>query len=745
MAVQNYPQTFVVFNGYRLDLVNFELKKNGTRIRLPHQPARVLAFLASRPGEIVTRETLQREIWSEDTFVDFEHALNNCVKQIRATLGDDVSSPRYIETVPKSGYRFIATVEFDSPPKQFTAFPDAPDVDQAGRSSAKSTSFETIELAPFPATGARRTRGRAPIRRRVMIASSVVVLALLAWLLLRPEPPPQLIGLRQLTHYGRAEYTGQVVTDGVRIYFTERTGGHWYVAQVSVAGGEPTRVPTPFTNSSVFDISADGSQLLVGSFESDEHEFPIWAVPILKGAPRRLGSVLAQSAAWSPDGRSLIYGSGNDIEIANADGTDPRKIATLEGRADYFRWSPDGRTIRFSRWDAKNVFVTLWEIHPDGSHLRTVAPEGSAPAESGWLEGECNGGWTPDGKYFLYRSSRGNGYTIDALRERGFFFGLFPRPPTRLFVEYSNGFCGVQPARNGKEAYFVGMREARQLVRYDIKLQQYDPYLSGVPARWVDVSPDGHWIAYVSATDSSLWRSSIDGTDQRQLTFPPYVALNPKWSPDSEIIAYSQAKPGAPLSIHLISRNGDRPQVLTDDGFTDLGPNWSPGGDSIVFEGFQTGSHRIGTFSVDLKTHQVSKLNDSGNRSWMRWSPNGRYAYAVSGAANSSNRSPRSVLELFDRDANRWTEVASPAFLNVAGWTPDSKYIYYQDMYGGETQPVFRVRASDQKVERLTSPDLSLPADISAYTLIGIGPDGAPLACAIRKNSDIYSISFSLP
>lgn len=747
MAVQSQPQTFVVFNGYRLDLVNFELTKNGRRIRLPRQPARVLASLAGRPGEIVTREMLQREIWDHETFGDFDHALNNCINQIRVVLNDQASTPRFIETLPKSGYRFIAKVEFESSSAKQVA-KVANDNDGSANRSPKSVSFETIDLSSLPETDRHQARGRARTRSGVLIASCVAAAVFVSWMFLRAEPAPQLIGVRQLTHYGRAEYTSQMVTDGARLYFTERTGGHWDVAQVSIAGGEPTRIPTPFTNSSLFDISPDGSQLLVASFEGDEHEFPLWAVPILSGAPRRLGNIRAQSAAWSPDGQSLIYASGNDIEVANADGSNSKKIATLAGRAEFFRWSPDGQLVRFMRWDSKDVGVTLWEIHPDGSHLRTVAPEGDAPV-NGWLEGECSGGWTPDGKYYFYRSSRLSGSTINVIREQGYFFGLMHRPPTKLHTDYGMAFCGVLPGRDGKQAFFVTLRELRQLVRYDAKLRQYDPYLSGVPARWVDVSPDGRSVAYASSSDGSLWRSSIDGSDRRQLSFPPDITANPKWSPDSKMIVYSEASGGAREALHMISRDGDRHEVLTEsssnNSYSDLAPAWSPGGDAIVFERFQAGSGRIGTFSLDLKTRQLSKVDVPADWDWMRWSPNGRYAYAASYSSHSANPSQRASLHLFDRTTNKWTTVADAAFLNLVGWSPDSKYIYYQDMYGGETQPVFRVRASDGKVERITAPNLSFPADITAYTLIGIGPDGAPLACAIRKNSDIYSISYALP
>ena len=412
----------------------------------------------------------------------------------------------------------------------------------------------------------------------------------------------------------------------------------------------------------------------------------------------------------------------------------------MAGRADFFRWSPDGRVIRFMQWDPTDSVVTLWEVYPDGSHRRMVVSE-SAPLK-GWLGGECPGGWTADGEYYLYRSWRGNGVSIDAILARGDFLAPLRRSPVQLYVDYNNGFCGVLPGRSGHEAYFVAMRESRQLVRYDGKLRQYDPYLSGVPARGVDVSPDGRWVAYVSAADGVLWRSSVDGTDRRQLTFLPSSAGNPKWSPDSRAIVYMLNAPGKSNGIYLSSREGDHPQALTEGEYEDEKPSWSPAGDAIVFDRFQPGVGPMGTYSLDLKTRQLSKVNVAGAHSWIRWSPNGRYAYSSADSSRSAFPKQIGAVYLFERATNHWKEVASAAYLNLLGWSPDSRYIYYQDIYGGETQPVFRVRVPDGKIERLTAENLSLPADITAYTLIGIAPDGAPLACAIRKNSDIYAIAF---
>lgn len=99
------------FGAYELDTRIGELRKNGMRIRCQEQPLQVLAALLERPGELLTREELRVRVWPEDTFVDFDHALNTAVKKIRLALNDEADSPRYLETVPRRGYRFIAPVQ----------------------------------------------------------------------------------------------------------------------------------------------------------------------------------------------------------------------------------------------------------------------------------------------------------------------------------------------------------------------------------------------------------------------------------------------------------------------------------------------------------------------------------------------------------------------------------------------------------------------------------------------------------
>src|SRR5215211_1675472 len=104
------PASLVRFGAFQLDLQTGELQKGETRINLPDQPFRVLAALLERPGELVTREELRQRLWSAETFVDFEHGLNAAVRRLRDALGDSADVPRFIETLPRRGYRFIAPV-----------------------------------------------------------------------------------------------------------------------------------------------------------------------------------------------------------------------------------------------------------------------------------------------------------------------------------------------------------------------------------------------------------------------------------------------------------------------------------------------------------------------------------------------------------------------------------------------------------------------------------------------------------
>ncbi|HEV2468427.1 MAG TPA: winged helix-turn-helix domain-containing protein [Candidatus Sulfotelmatobacter sp.] len=123
MAVSQNNNRIARFGVFELDLSAGELRKSGVKLRLQGQPFQVLALLLERAGQVVTREELQQKLWASDTFVDFDHSLNTAINKVREALGDSASNPRYVETLARRGYRFIAPVQSDLPTPALPSIP----------------------------------------------------------------------------------------------------------------------------------------------------------------------------------------------------------------------------------------------------------------------------------------------------------------------------------------------------------------------------------------------------------------------------------------------------------------------------------------------------------------------------------------------------------------------------------------------------------------------------------------------
>lgn len=153
MQNSNLTAKIIRFGSYQLDACAGQLTKRGHRIRLQDQPLRILTLLLERDGELVTREELRKTLWSEETFVDFDHSLNAAVMRLREALGDSSENPRYIETVPKRGYRFIGTVEI-VPPRNGAQ----PETEPASMAVTGEKSQGTVQAASIP-----QNTGTAPL------------------------------------------------------------------------------------------------------------------------------------------------------------------------------------------------------------------------------------------------------------------------------------------------------------------------------------------------------------------------------------------------------------------------------------------------------------------------------------------------------------------------------------------------------------------------------------------------------
>src|SRR6266576_810082 len=147
MAVQPNNNRIARFGVFELDLNTGELRKGGVKLRLQGQPVQVLTLLLERAGDVVTREELREKLWASDTFVDFDHSLNTAINKVREALGDSASSPRYVETLARRGYRFIAPVRADEP-RDPALEKDKIITDSAGVPPATNSSVSPVAMHP---------------------------------------------------------------------------------------------------------------------------------------------------------------------------------------------------------------------------------------------------------------------------------------------------------------------------------------------------------------------------------------------------------------------------------------------------------------------------------------------------------------------------------------------------------------------------------------------------------------------
>ena len=188
-----------------------------------------------------------------------------------------------------------------------------------------------------------------------------------------------------------------LATDGNRVYFSASSGFTSRLAYVSTAGRDIAFMEGPL-EAELRNISPDGAMLLAyGSIGASE-ENHLWLVPTAGGGPRRLGAIDGQDGAWSPDGRRIVYADGNDLYLAERDGSNGRKLVTTPGNPFWIRWSPNATRLRFTLLDSKTTVSTLWECRTDGTNLHRLALSVDDQSQL------CCGEWTPDGRYFLFRA-----------------------------------------------------------------------------------------------------------------------------------------------------------------------------------------------------------------------------------------------------------------------------------------------------------------------------------------------------
>jgi eukaryotic-like serine/threonine-protein kinase len=525
----------------------------------------------------------------------------------------------------------------------------------------------------------------------------LVLTVAILWANLRsPLSIPKVVDTAQVTKDGLPKYetTFKLVSDGNGLYFQEgsldKTGRTRALVHVSTHGGETTRIPISLRNPTVFDFSQNRSELLVGTG-------PVWVLPLPLGPPHRLGDIVAQDACWAPDGRHLAFARDKDVFVANADGSDVRKLATADGFdfSYWIRFSPDGTRLRFSvgRLNGPADETEVMEMAADGSGLHRLP-----------IHGGCCGTWSADGKYYFYQRGRDTW----VLPERQSVFGKVELGTPVQLTAGPLGFGGPTPSIDGKHLFVVGSELQRriELVHYDPRSRRFVPFLGGISAGELEVSPDGQWVTYTTFPDSDLWRSKVDGSERIQLTFAPINAHEPRWSPDGKQILFTDL----PHKIFIVPANGSAPRQLMPADYPDLigAGAWLPDGNSIIF-GRRTcpDNSCLAIYRLDLKTQQVFKVPGSDGMIAARLSHDGHYLTALPMPPDQNK------VMLYDLQTQRWSELAK-GFGSIV-WSHDNQFVYLLLKHEAKPAELTRISVPNGKVQRVL--------DLQGVTLGGFWPD----------------------
>lgn len=702
----------VRFGVFEADFKSGELRRAGIKVRIQGQPFKVLAVLLEHAGEVVSREELQKRIWDSETTVDFDHGLGIAINKLRDALGDSAENPHFIETLARRGYRFIAPVSHVE--EAVAAAAAAPVIPSSQSQIQKNHSSPVIWW------------------KLTSLLLALLLCGLVAAFYLRPART-KTRRMNAVTYSGRVlepsidlDRTSALVTDGARLYFSHIDNARIVLASALIANGEiqEFQLPSEITSPIISALSPDQSSLLVHNASIGDLEQPLWVVPTTGGNAQRIPNILAHDAAWTPNGKLIVYANQNALFLAHTDGSQSQKFADLPGWGFWLRWSPDGSRLRFSIRDASHQTVSLWEIQANGDNLHPLLP--------GWSQtpSECCGNWTADGRVFAFQS-RHAGRSDLWVSDESKSASHEPRQLTNGPLDFQAPASSTQ----NHKFFFIGTNLSIDLLRLNAASDRFMPIEGTLSlAVLTTYSRDGQWVAWLNRMDGSLWRSRIDGSERLQLTSSQLRIFMMRWSPDNKQLAVMAEEPGNPWKIYLVSADGGGLEPLLTENKNEADPNWSSDGQTIVFgrlpERMSPEPKLKAIYTADIKTRQITEVPGSTGLFSPRLSPDEQFIAAMT-------LSQRSLM-LFDRKSGKWTSLTGHAIADPQ-WSHDAKYLYFQDDL--ETgKPIYRLNIATKKTEPVAKLDSLRPLNALDYRLITLAPGDLPVVSASTSNVNLYSI-----
>ncbi|MFZ0950658.1 MAG: winged helix-turn-helix domain-containing protein [Candidatus Sulfotelmatobacter sp.] len=711
---------------FEVDLGSGEVHKSGRKVPLQEQPFRVLAMLLERPGEIVTREELQARLWPADTFVGFDEGINTAIRKLRIVFGDSADNPRFIETIPRRGYRFIAP-----------AVPSASrETEHPTTAPSMSGASGTAEL-PIVQTQPTRRFGGSVLEgvkqhKLGLTAGLVVGLVLLT---------AAGYGVYAVFTRGRAavpfqNYTISQITDNAKTQAAIISpDGKYILSEIVDAGmsslwlhhiptNSDTQVVAPsevfYTN---FDFSPDGNYFYFRKARNSTlDEFDLYRAPVLGGNPRVVVRDTDSDTGFSPDGKHIAYERGNDPDvgkfqllIANADGTNEKVVAggPIGSLHRYVALSPDGE--RFALTDvvgdapapiqlmevasrktrdlaAINGFVFLKSIWlPDGHGLLVQYQDVSAGMnhnQIGFIS-YPNGQFhtiTKDTNSYESLSLSADAKTLATVQLKRLFTlyvipaaGTGANSPTPAMPQQQKGSLTFNWA--GNDNFY--MAEDRQLVRVSSDGSNKTTLLNNTSITSLSVCPDGRTlllslIGQGGGTGTNIWRVSADGANLKQLSHGQRDR-SPECSKDSKWAYYVNANASR---VERVPVDGGTPEALAGtpiphalilDRYFDLSPDGRTAA-FLISLGGASPVHKIALVPLEAGNQPPVRWLDPHPAIWypLRFTPDGKaLVYPI-----TQNRIENLWLQPLDGSPGRQitNNFTSDLILGLQ-WSPDAKNI----------------------------------------------------------------------
>ena len=550
------------FGAFEFDSVSGKLFREGRPVKIEPQPLRVLGALLERPGEIVSREQLRARIWGDTTFVEFDQSLNYCIRQIRLALREDASEPVYIETLPKQGYRFIASVAGNKQPAGSS--PEAP-ADASG----------TRESATEPPLASKSLPSKSRCWQMAGLAAAVALAAAILWTRPRVSPGVPIAALNV-----------SLLPPPATSFLFNRNG----------EGG--------------FAISPDGNMLaFVGRTQGKAQ---LWVRRLDQSEARPVpDSESAYKPFWSPDSRWIAFFTPLKLKKSEV-----AKGATID-LCDVPPITSDGT------WSARGVI--LWG-HANGRlPIQQLSDVGGPPVPVPGTDGGIEPHFLPDGRRFLYKAGYTSqelwlaSLNPEEEPRRIGEAGMLPTYSAGHLLSASKGVLMAQPFDVAR-GEFTGRPfplNAQLAVRIHLGLSLadfsantagmlvYPPQTNSLAElRWRDrrgkllgsvgapgeyytprISPDGRSVAFArrDGNNSDIWVAHPAGNSLVRLTFDPGIDEYPVWSADGESVTFANDASGVANLYRKAATGTGTIARLTNSRFRQQPIDWSHDGRFLLF------------------------------------------------------------------------------------------------------------------------------------------------------------------